>query len=83
MATIAIRMTPPTSAVGCRRNASRKRCHVGDMERDLPAIGGGTAVVELMSVAYPRIEQHVGQSTARLTSTYTAEKIRITPWMIG
>src|SRR5688500_5804539 len=51
--TIANRTTPPTIAVGWRRNASRNRCHVGDT--DLPA-GMATA---LISVADARIEQHI------------------------
>src|SRR5438046_4811951 len=55
-ATITIRMTPPMSAVGWRLNASRNRRHVGDT--DLVATGAASAVV-LMSITYPRIEQHV------------------------
>src|SRR5207249_8456950 len=56
MATMTMRMTPPMSAVGWRLNASRKRRHVGDT--DLVATGAASAVV-LMSITYPRIEQHV------------------------
>src|SRR5437016_9858522 len=55
-ATMTMSMTPPMSAVGWRRNASRKRRHVGDT--DLVATGAASTVV-LISVTYPRIEQHV------------------------
>src|SRR5438046_7423211 len=58
MATMTMSMTPPMSAVGWRLNASRKRRHVGDTERVEPT-GGRLSVVELMSITYPRIEQHV------------------------
>src|SRR5438876_953174 len=56
MANMTMRMTPPMSAVGWRLNASRNRRHVGDT--DLVATGAAGAVV-LMSITYPRIEQHV------------------------
>src|SRR3989442_276649 len=56
MASMTMSMTPPTSAVGWRLNASRKRRHVGDT--DLVATGAARAVV-LISITYPRIEQHV------------------------
>src|SRR5438093_9162854 len=56
MATMTTSMTPPMSAVGWRLNASRKRRHVGDT--DLVATGAASTVV-LISVTYPRVEQHV------------------------
>src|SRR5438128_11439413 len=56
MATMTMSMTPPTSAVGWRLNASRKRRHGGDT--DLVATGAARAVV-LISITYPRMEQHV------------------------
>jgi len=37
------RMTPPTIAIGCLRNASRKRCQVG--ETDFVGMAGAVSVV--------------------------------------
>src|SRR5262245_4209551 len=53
---IAASTTPPAMAVGCRRNASLKRCQVGETDARAP----GTAIA-VMSVADARIEQHVAQ----------------------
>src|SRR3954464_12702933 len=52
---IIVSTMPPAIAVGWRRSASFSRCQVGEVER---AAGSASAV---MSVAYPRIEQHVAQ----------------------
>src|SRR5437763_8449779 len=60
MVTITTRMAPPISAVGWRRNASRKRRHVGDTDLT-GASGGAASVVVSISIAYARIEHHVGQ----------------------
>src|SRR4030095_4536188 len=56
--TMLTRMAPPMSAVGWRLKASRKRRHVGDM--DLTGTIAGATTVS-MSVADPRIEEHVRQ----------------------
>src|ERR1700687_1363381 len=47
--------TAPAIAVGGRRSASLRRRHVGEAER---AAGSASAAI---SVAYPRIEQHIAQ----------------------
>src|SRR5690348_8792331 len=60
IATIATRITPPTIAIGWRRNASRKRRHVGDTERATPSDAAGSAVA-MSSIANARVEQRVGQ----------------------
>src|SRR5690349_97348 len=51
------RIAPPTIAIGCRRNASRKRRHVG--ETDLMAEVPGSARTVATSVADARIEERV------------------------
>src|ERR1039457_316462 len=60
MAIMQIRMTPPTSAVGWRLNASRKRRQVGDTDLG-GAIDGATIVSDTISIAYARIEENVRQ----------------------
>src|SRR6185437_5925053 len=53
------RIAPPTSAIGWRRNASRKRRHVGDT--DLPATIGAAGSVVAISISDARIEQRIRQ----------------------
>ena len=52
--TIASNTTPPAIAVGCRRNASLKRRHVGDTD-----LTGASSAIAVTSVPYARIEKHV------------------------
>src|SRR5829696_1746050 len=48
--------TPPTIAVGCRRNDARKRRHVGDSD-----FGSASIATVFMSVPNPRVEEHIAQ----------------------
>src|SRR5438874_8874197 len=59
-ATMPIKMAPPMSAVGWRRNASRKRRHVGDTDL-AGAIAAAVSVAVPISIADTRIEEHVRQ----------------------
>src|SRR6478609_3989877 len=54
ISTIASNTTPPTIAVGWRRNASLKRRHVGDTD-----LTGASSAIAVTSVTYARIEKHV------------------------
>src|SRR5881394_2679428 len=76
MATMTMSMTPPMSAVGWRLNASRKRRHVGDT--DLVATGAASAVV-LISITYPRIEQHVRKIDRKFDQPEAREKNKDPP----
>src|SRR6185295_9090690 len=58
--TIATSTAAPAIAVGCRRKASRKRCHVGDMER------GAAIAAVFMSVLDTRVEQPVGEINSQI-----------------
>src|SRR5207248_7487814 len=60
MATITTRMAPPISAVGWRRNASRKRRHVGDTDL-AGAIADAVSVATPISITDAWIEEHVRQ----------------------
>src|SRR6185312_12019833 len=49
---ITTRMMPPTIAIGCRRNASRKRRHVGDT--DLAPVAGAGITAAISRAGPPR-----------------------------
>src|SRR3954464_8517415 len=55
MTTMATSTNAPTMAVGCRRNASRKRRQVGELDR------GAAITGVFMSVTDPRVKQTVRQ----------------------
>src|SRR5436190_1095935 len=48
--------TPPTIAVGWRRNASRRNCQVEET-----GFGAASTVIADMSVTNPRVEEHIRQ----------------------
>src|SRR5439155_26671036 len=52
-ATMPTRMAAPMSAVGCRLNASRKRCHVGDTDLTATIDGAASVVTSPISDAGP------------------------------
>src|SRR6516165_12209898 len=55
-----MRMAPPIRAVGCRRNASRKRRHVGDTDWAGAIVDAASVVMSIArSIPNARVEQHV------------------------